>query len=151
MISLIQTNSQNLQFRKLVEELDKEIEIRYVDDHEFFSQFNSIDKIKYVVLALDGNTAIGCGAIKEYSEDTLEVKRMFVREEFRGRGIAAMILGELENWTLQLGYSKCILETGEKQPEAIRLYQKCKYQAIPNYGQYIGVKASRCFEKHLMK
>lgn len=74
---------------------------------------------------------------------------MFTSAEARGRGIASRILDELESWALELGYSKCILETGFKQPEAIALYQKNGYSRIDNYGQYAGVETSLCFEKEV--
>ncbi len=57
------------------------------------------------------------------------------------------MLGELERWAQQLGYQRCVLETGKKQPEAIALYTRRGYHLIPNYGQYVGVESSVCFEK----
>ena len=77
----------------------------------------------------------------------MEIKRIFVRLEKRGNGIASIILKELENWTKQLGFKKCILETGIKQPEAISLYKKNNFVIIKNYGQYAEVENSVCFEK----
>ena len=79
----------------------------------------------------------------------MEVKRMYVPLEKRGKGIASIVLQELEKWAKELGYQKCILETGIKQPEAISLYKKNNYAIIPNYGQYAGVKDSVCFEKKI--
>ncbi len=74
---------------------------------------------------------------------------MFVPEEFRGRNIAMSILKNLEEWAKDLSYHKCILETGDKMPEAIGLYKKSGYQQIPNYGQYENIENSLCFEKLL--
>jgi putative acetyltransferase len=147
MYQIIRTDSNNADFRSLVTELDKDLAIRDGAEHDFFHQFNHIDAIKYVVLAYENGQAVGCGAIKEYEADTMEVKRMFVPLEHRGKGIASVVLGELEAWAKELGYNKCILETGVKQPEAIRLYQKNQYSLIPNYGQYADVASSVCFEK----
>jgi GNAT superfamily N-acetyltransferase len=79
----------------------------------------------------------------------MEIKRMFVPREKRGQGIASLILQELEKWCEELNYEKCILETGERQPEAIRLYKKNHYKIIPNFGQYANVESSVCFEKKL--
>jgi putative acetyltransferase len=150
MISIVRTNSANSDFLILVKKLDAELAIRDGDDHVFYSQFNSLEKIRHVVLAyVDGEPA-GCGAIKEYSANTMEIKRMFVLSDHRRKGIAAKILAELELWTAELSYRKCILETGKKQPEAIELYKKNGYQPIPNYGQYIGVENSVCFEKKIL-
>ncbi len=110
---------------------------------------NSIkfSSIKYVVIIYENELAVGCGAIKEYQENIMEIKRMFVPVEKRGKGIASKVLKELENWTKELGYEKCILETGVKQPEAISLYKKNEFHIIKNYGQYEEVESSVCFEK----
>ena len=149
MATLVRTNSSNPDFIELVKNLDAELAERDGGDHAFYSQFNTIDKIKHVVLAYENDTPLGCGAIKEFNASTMEVKRMYVSPENRGKGIAAKILLALERWTIELSYAKCVLETGKRQPDAIRLYEKCGYIRIPNYGQYIGIKNSVCFEKAL--
>jgi GNAT superfamily N-acetyltransferase len=74
---------------------------------------------------------------------------MYTLPQHRGKNIATKVLAALEKWATDLGYQKCILETGKRQPEAIRLYQKNGYASIPNYGQYVGVENSVCFEKEL--
>lgn len=146
-ITVLRTDSSHLDFQHLVRLLDADLKIRDGEDHAFFAQFNKIDQIKQVIVVYSATKPIGCGAIKHYDEATMEVKRMFVLPEFRGRGVATIILEQLENWTVELGYSKCVLETGIKQPEAIALYHKNNYRVIPNYGQYVGVDTSVCFEK----
>ena len=147
MIRLVRTDSSNNDFVELVKLLNKELQIRDGSEHSFYSQYNKIDKIKNVVVAFYNNTAVGCGAIKEYENGIMEVKRMFVKDEYRSKGIATDVLIELEKWAKELGYSKCILETGRAQPEAIHLYKKNNYSVIPNYGQYAGVVNSVCMEK----
>jgi putative acetyltransferase len=149
MIHFIRTDSDNKFFQALVRELDADLKIRDGEDHSFYSQFNKIDKIKYAIVGFDNEMPVGCGAIKELSKDTMEVKRMYVPLVRRGQGIAGKILKELENWAYELNYTKCLLETGKKQPEAIALYKKNGYQIIPNYGQYENVENSVCFEKIL--
>ncbi len=149
MTILTRTNSDNSDFRELVVLLDEDLQIRDGDEHSFYAQFNKVDKIRYVVVAYEDGEAVGCGAIKEYAEGIMEIKRMFVRAERRGHGIAKSILSELETWAGELNFSECILETGLKQPEAIGLYQKSGYETIPNYGQYSGVENSVCMKKSL--
>lgn len=151
MIKCIRTNSNNKDFQKLVTELDTDLRIRDGEEYFFYSQFNKIDKIKYVIVAYYNETIAGCGAIKEFSQDTMEVKRMYVLSNRRGQGIASTILKELELWTVELNYRKCVLETGKKQPEAIALYKKNGYKIISNFGQYENVKNSICFEKNLIE
>jgi len=150
MNSIVRTNSANSDFLILVKKLDAELAIRDGEDHVFYSQFNSLEKIRHVVLAYVNGEPAGCGAIKEYSANTMEIKRMFVLADHRRKGIAAKILTELERWAAELSFRECILETGKKQPEAIELYKKNGYQQIPNYGQYIGVENSVCFEKEIL-
>lgn len=149
MYTLKRTNSDDPDYQKLVLELDKDLAIRDGDEHAFFAQYNKSDTIKYIVVAYENEVAIGCGAIKEYEKEVMEIKRMFVPLEKRGKGIASVILRELEAWAKELNYKKCILETGKKMPEAIQLYKKSNYKLIKNYGQYAEVESSVCFEKSL--
>ena len=149
MLNIIRTNSDNPDFISLVKLLDAELAERDGADHPFYAQFNKIDKIKYVVVAYENDEPVSCGAIKKYSPDTMEVKRMYTLPESRGKGIATKVLIELEKWAKKLGYKDCILETGKKQPEAIALYKKNGYKLIPNFGQYAGVDNSVCFEKEM--
>lgn len=147
MIKLIRTNSDNTDFISLVTQLDHDLAERDGAEHSFYDQFNKVVNIKHVVLAYTDNVAVSCGAFKEHSHGAVEIKRMYTLPIYRGKGIAALVLGELEKWSTELSYIKCVLETGKKQPEAIRLYQKNGYQITSNYGQYVGIKNSICFEK----
>lgn len=147
MISVTRTDSDNQDFIDLVKYLDADLAERDGSDHSFYAQFNKINKIKYVVIAYENGKPVGCGAIKEYEPNIMEVKRMYTALESRGKGIASKVLTELENWANELLYEKCILETGKKQPEAIALYKKNGYKLIPNYGQYAEIENSVCFEK----
>lgn len=149
MLQLKRTDSDDPGFQSLVRQLDKDLAIRNGDDNAFFAQFNKIAAIRHVVMAYDGVEPVGCGAVKEYEPGVMEVKRMFVPPQHRGKGIAAAILKELECWAAESGYGRCILETGLKMPEAIALYTKSDYRRIENYGQYAGVADSVCFEKLL--
>jgi len=149
MIRLERATSESPDFRALVKLLDSDLAIRDGKDHSFFAQFNKIDSIKYVIVAYWNNEPAGCGAIKGYDAETMEVKRMFVKPEYRGKRIAREVLAELERWTAELGFSHCILETGKRQPEAISLYRTSGYTLIPNYGQYENVETSVCMKKRI--
>ena len=87
--------------------------------------------------------------LKPFDDHSLEIKRMYVIPEFRGKGVAKLVLAELEGWAVSLNYKFCVLETGLRQPEAIALYNKNGYQRIENYGQYAGVENSLCFAKKI--
>lgn len=147
MVRLLRTDSDNEDFRALVRLLDADLRIRDGEEHGFYAQFNKIDMIREAVVAYQDEKPVGCGAFKQYEPGVAEIKRMFVVPERRGQGIAGKILAELELWAMEAGFSRCVLETGLKQPEAIGLYQKNGYELIPNYGQYAGVENSVCMRK----
>ena len=149
MIHVKRSNSGNPDFIALVEKLDAHLTIIDGDEHDFYDQYNNIDVLKNVVLAYHDNTIVGCGAFKEYSKDSVEIKRMFTNPDSRGKGIASKILTELEAWAGELNYTYCILETGTTMHDAVGFYTKMGYQSIPNYGQYAGKELSCCFKKGL--
>jgi putative acetyltransferase len=149
MITFKRTDSDDNDFINLVKLLDAELAIVDGKEHTFYSQFNKIDSIKYVIVAYSDSIPMGCGAIKRFSEGAMEIKRMFVLPEARKKGIASGVLNELERWAFELGSVKCVLETGKRQKDAVSLYTKNSYKSIPNYGQYVGVENSICFEKEL--
>ncbi len=143
------TNSENRDFQDLVHQLDLDLAIKNADQNSFFAHYNKIDLIKHVVLFYESGEAVGCGAIKKYADGIVEIKRMYVAAENRGNGIAGKILAELQVWAKELGYKRCILETGDRMLAAIGLYKKHGFKIIPNYGQYKDVSSSVCFEKTL--
>ncbi len=149
MTTLSRTNSENKDFQDLVLELDIDLSKKNGEMNDFFAQYNKIDLIKNVVIAYNDNLPVGCGAIKEYDNSTMEIKRMYVTVEMRGKGVALAVLSDLESWARELGYKRCVLETGDKMLEAIGLYKKCGYSIIKNYGQYENIESSICFEKVL--
>ncbi|MNS02203.1 Acetyltransferase (GNAT) family protein [compost metagenome] len=149
MVTLKRTTSDNPDFKNLVVLLDIDLAIRDGEDHAFYAQFDTLDAIKNVVVYYQGAVAIACGAFKEYDSDTVEIKRMFVHPDFRGKGIARSVLKELETWAAETDYSACVLETGKNNPDAIALYHKSGYSVIPNYDQYENVETSVCLKKFI--
>jgi putative acetyltransferase len=147
MKKIIRTGSKNADFSRLISELDAYLKITDGDDHDFYNQFNTLEKINNVVIAYQDGSAIGCGAFRVFDVDTVEIKRMFVKKEYRGTKTASSILNFLEVWASEEGFIKCILETGNNQIEAINFYKKSGYKSIPNYGHYAQMEGSNCFEK----
>ena len=153
----IRTNSEHQDFINLVKYLDAYLKFIDGEEHAFYNQFNNIDVLKNTVVVyadIETNSGkvkkpVGCGAIKKFDADAVEVKRMFVLPDKRGKGIAKKVLQTLEIWAKELGYKKCVLETGKRQVEAVKFYKKCNYKIIPNYGQYKELENSVCFEKNL--
>ncbi|MCM4159741.1 GNAT family N-acetyltransferase [Antarcticibacterium flavum] len=149
MIEIKRTNSRDPDLPFLINLLDRDLAVTDGDEHAFYDQFNKIDLIKHVVILYQNEKAVSCGALKEFIPGTMEIKRMFTKRSSRGKGYAGMVLNELEEWAKELHYSRCILETGVRQPDAIALYRKHGYELIPNYGQYEGVENSHCFGKNI--
>ena len=148
-LKLKRTTSDDPDFRRLVAELDAYLAHIDGEEHAFFAQFNGLTAIPNVIVIYEDEEAIGCGAFKQHSDTAVEIKRMYVRPEFRGRNIGAQILDELEAWARGLGYTECVLETGHRQNAAVRLYQNRGYRTIPNYDQYAGVESSVCMKKEI--
>ncbi len=151
MIHIQRADSSHADFLHLVKLLDEDLAIRDGDEHSFYAAFNKVDSIKHVIIGYQNGQPAACGAFKPFENDAVEIKRMFVKPGYRGNGAAKLILTQLENWALELGYKRCVLETGKKQPEAIQLYTVSGYYIIPNYGQYAQVANSVCMEKILHK
>lgn len=138
---------------RLIQHLSAELGERYGDDGSggFDPADVKVPRAAFVIAHVDGLPA-GCGALRPFEEDpggTAELKRMFVEPPMRGRGISRQILRYLEALARSFGYHTIVLETGERQPEAIGLYEKSGYERIPNYGPYTNRSLSRCFAKHL--
>lgn len=106
------------------------------------------DDASYLVVVLDGRV-VACGAVQHLDAATAEIKRMYVRPAYRGRGIARQLLAALEEYALAAGHGVLRLETGTYLPAAIALYRSSGYLPIPVYGEYVGNPYSVCFEKRL--
>ena len=151
MITTQRTTSDNPDFQNLVAALDKLLAVLDGDEHAFYAQFNKTANLDTDVVYYDNDIALGCGAFRQYDLNTIEIKRMYTAPEARRKGIAALILRDLEQWALELSYTTSLLETGNKQPEAISLYQKLGYRNIPNFGPYESVINSICIKKNLQE
>jgi putative acetyltransferase len=148
-VNITRTVSDNPDFRDLVRLLDTELTRRYGEMQKWHDQFNIIESNKTVVVAFSGGLPVGCGCFKVFDDASAEIKRMFVKPEYRGTGIAEKILLELEKWAAELGFRFIVLETAIKQPEAIRFYERLNYTRIENYEPYAGNQNSICMRKEL--
>jgi GNAT superfamily N-acetyltransferase len=102
----------------------------------------------FLVAELDGR-AVGCGGVCRYDAQIAELRRMYVAADARGNGISRALLDRLEDAARSLGYRALRLETGNRQPEAIGLYQSAGFEPIARYGPYVDDPRSVCFEKEL--
>jgi len=150
-IQLKRTQSIDLDFRLLVKELDAGLRITNGYSMDIYDQYNVIENVNTVVIAYMDTIPVACGCFKPYNNDAVEIKRMFVMPEARGKGISALVLQDLENWAKSLGFKQTVLETGARQVEALGLYKKAGYISIAPYGPYIDLPDSICLGKDLIR
>jgi GNAT superfamily N-acetyltransferase len=125
-----------------------EIEGRYGGDTEPGPKPSADDIALFVVARRDGE-ALGCGGLRAIDAHQGEVKRMYVAPAARGTGVSTAILRALEAAARMRGWTRLLLETGTRQPDAMRFYSREGYTPIPNYGHYADSPESRCFAKEL--
>lgn len=111
--------------------------------------YNQLNDIHDAVVVYDKGTAIGIAGFQRYDAECAELKRVFIREEYRGCGIAKKLMAHIEARAKEKGFTCFILESGEPLVEAMGLYRAIGYQVIPNYGQYAGMPNSICMKKAL--
>ncbi|MCA0146513.1 GNAT family N-acetyltransferase [Blastococcus sp. LR1] len=123
--------------QRLVEEVQQEYVVRYggrdaapVDPADFLPPEGL-----FLVAEVDGEPA-GCGAWRAYPRGGVEIKRVYVVPGFRRRGVAQVVMAELEATAARAGHRSVVLNTGDKQPEAVELYRALGYTSVPGYGVY---------------
>lgn len=139
-------------FVMLCSELDGflDIAIGGAGKREKYQRFNHLDTMDYIVIAYIDGTPVGCGALREYEAKTIEVKRVFVREQYRNRGIGSGILQHLMQYARTRDYQTVLLETGEFLVASCRLYERFGFKRIANYGAYADMPESLCMAKELL-
>jgi GNAT superfamily N-acetyltransferase len=136
----------------LMAELDRELGARYPDAPIFGLHAGEVaDASLRFLIALVGGRPVGCGALRRLDRGRGEVKRMYVRGEFRGRGIARALLQALEREAWDAGLAIIRVQTGNGQPEALALYRSSGYRDIPPFGEYAASEVSVCLERHLTR
>jgi putative acetyltransferase len=127
-----------------------ELDARYgTDDHEPGAAPTAQDVAVFVVARDGTGHAVGCGGLRLLEPGCAEVKRMYVEPARRGSGAATAILRALEEHARRAGVTRLLLETGTRQPEAIRFYERAGYARVPNFGPYAGAPESVCYAREL--
>ncbi|EPR11577.1 GNAT family N-acetyltransferase [Ruminiclostridium papyrosolvens] len=150
-MELISTDGNDKRFVNLCYELDDFLNeiVGGEKQREKYNQYNNLKDIHDVILVIDNGQVVGCGSFKKYDEKVAEIKRVFVKKEYRKKGLAKSIMKTLEQKAMENGYSKLILETGNVLKDAIKLYSGIGYKVIENYGQYVDMPESICMGKLL--
>jgi putative acetyltransferase len=134
----------------LIAELDAHLEPLYpsASRHGFSVQKLIADAVAFFVIR-DGGAPAGCGGIKLFGTEYGEIKRMYVRPQFRGQRLGKLMLDHLADYARSHGVEVLRLETGIHQHAAIRLYEGEGFRRIPPFGPYRDDPVSRCYEKRL--
>ncbi|WP_163336400.1 GNAT family N-acetyltransferase [Desulfopila sp. IMCC35008] len=144
---LKQTTTKHPDFKYLCRQLDADLNSRYGSAQQQYDSLNNVAAGNTAVIAYIKNRPVGCGCFRSIERSRAELKRMFVSENLRGRGIAKALLEKLENCCRNSGHLELILETGKGQPEAIGVYMNNGYRLIENFGPYEGMENSICMSK----
>lgn len=147
----IYTNGENPDFIGLCHDLDDFLNelVGGEKNRAEYIQYNKLDDIHDVIVAYDEDTPVGSAGFKKYDDECAEVKRVFIKREYRGKGISKKLMELLEERAKNKGYKYLILESGEPLVAAMSLYRKIGYKVIPNYGQYKDMPDSVCMKKEL--
>ncbi len=143
------TTSNDKDFQWLIQQLDKELWDELHEDQATYDQYNKVPDIDTAVVVYINNQAAASGCFKKYDGDTVEIKRMFVIKGCRGKGLAKIVLNELENWAMEEGFKFALLETSIHFIPATSLYKNAGYKIIANYDQYAELEESVCMKKPL--
>lgn len=150
-MQLIRTNSDHPLFLELVRLLNQELNERYGVLQGQYDEYNLFPIPVDVILLLENDQkAIACGALRRFEDSNwVEMKRVFVRSDYRGQGHSKPIILALEAWATEQGFDAIVLETGKRLHEAVSLYKRMNYAVIENFGPYIGMPLSICMKKDL--
>lgn len=120
-----------------------------IQNRKEFVPYNNLSEIRDVLIAYQAGAPVACGSFKEYDKETVEIKRVWVNEDCRGKHIAKSIMERLEERAISRGYKRAVLQTREQMTDAIGLYTKLGYRRIANYPPYDCLTGAVCFAKEL--
>ena len=148
-MNFIYTDGCNSDFITLCRLLDDWLNKRMGLEQTQYNQYNALHDIHDVILVYENDEPIGCASFKFHQTGVAEVKRVFVKNEYRNKGIAANLMNVIEDNAKQKQVYELLLETGKPLIEAISLYKKIGYSVIDNFGPYTNMPNSVCMRKLL--
>jgi len=143
------TISEDTGFQLLISHLDDELWNELHEDQATYDELNQVKDLKTAIVVYVHGTPAAIGCFKQFNDNTVEIKRMFVEKKFRGHGLSKCVLSELEKWAFESGYQYAVLETSVHFTVAQKLYSGAGYQLIKNYDPYRGLTDSVCMKKKL--
>jgi GNAT superfamily N-acetyltransferase len=149
-VSIVPERPDTIDAITLITELEAHLEPLYpaASRHGFSIDKLVAENVPFFILRYEGTVA-GCGGVKLFGAEYGEIKRMYVRPQFRGMGFAKLILDHLAAYAREHGVFLLRLETGIHQLEAIGLYERMGFERIPPFGAYKPDPLSIFYEKHI--
>ena len=141
------TDEKDERFLKLVEELDQGYYERIGDDLEKYKEYNEFKNPHFVILLLDSEKPIACASYRVCEKDSVEFKRVYVKKDYRKKGIAYDLMKKLEKNVTDENFKYSYIVTGKNNYAAINLYKKLNYKQIPKFGQFKDDEAVVCMKK----
>ncbi|ULH15875.1 GNAT family N-acetyltransferase [Deinococcus sp. KNUC1210] len=134
----------------LMAEQQRELRRLYNDTDERTEPFDPASLAGGVLLGYEEDgELLAIGGLKPLQDGSAEIKRMYTLPSARGRRLGRAVLEGLIEWGRAQGLTRLVLETGDQQAEALGLYQSSGFTRIPNFGYYVGMENSLCFELKL--
>ena len=146
-IETILTDEKDVRFHRLVEELDSGYYKHIGDELDRYKQYNDFKKPHVVIILLDSDNPVACASYRQCSDDIVEFKRVYVKKQYRKRGIAFNLIKKLEKHAVKNNYRYSYIVTGKNNTAAIRLYEKLNYRQIPKFGQFKDDETVVCMKK----
>ncbi len=146
----IWTNGKNPDFEKMSDEIEDYFN-NLVGAHNriSFMPHNTLEKINDVIMVYDGDAPVACAGIRRYSDVEAEVKRVYVKETYRGNGISSRLMKGLEERAADKGYKRLLLQTRKECNDAIGLYSSKGYVRVDNYPPYDTLPQAICYSKNI--
>lgn len=151
-MTYIYSNGKNQDFAYLCTLLDGVLNVSSGGEENRVEQakYNGLEQIHDVVVVYEDSIAVACASFKFFDEESVELKRVYVKDDYRRKGIAREMIKQLEESARKQGYKRFVLETLDASVEAITLYSSIGYQRIANYGPYAKIESSICMEKFIV-
>ena len=146
-MDIVFSDEKDERFLKLVDELDAGYYERIGDELSKYDSYNEFKNPHVVILALDNDTAVACASYRVFDNDSVEFKRVFVKKEYRKRGIAYNLIVQLEKSVIERNFRYSYIVTGKNNHAAIGLYEKLNYELIDNFGQFRDDDMVVCMKK----
>lgn len=142
-------NVSNQDLISLVKELDLFFDNLWGLAANNYKSLHQLSQMAYSVVCYEGDKAVGCGCFKIIDKQTIEIKRMYVKEDYRHLKLATQMIDKLEKEAIRQGYTLSTLQTGKDMLGSIHFYEKMGYYLVDNYGLFVDDELCVCMKKEL--